>query len=176
MLFTSIAAIALGALPLLTTALPTDTPVTSVAAAGAHNIYLVTCVPRSRKNDDDRPDTGAQNFTAVAYFRKPINNADLDDGLPKPNKAALISQPPEAWEGAKWKAKVWRNELFSADIAAGANTLTKGAIAGSVKLADEDFACFKDGETAIRIREDDLRGKCVADYWCAGLGGTDDGN
>jgi hypothetical protein len=175
MLFTTIATFALSALPLLTTAIPVDTPTTSIEAAKAHNIYLVTCVPRTRKNDDETP-AAATNFTAVAYFKRPIDPAETDSKGPQPNKAALVSQPPEAWEGAKWKVKVWKDKIFTADIASGAETLAKGGIAGSVRLGEEDYACFKDGETAIRIRDDDVRGKCVADYFCAGLGkGDDDG-
>lgn len=174
MLFSTIAMIALSALPFLATAIPVDTPTNALAAAKAHNIYLVTCVPRSRKNDDDIP-AAAQNFTAIAYFKKPIDPADTSSKGPQPDKSALVSQPPEAWEGAKWKVKVWKDKLFTAEIPEGAQTLAKGDIAGSVNLGDEDYACFKDGETAIRIRDDDLRGKCVADYFCAGLGKGDDG-
>jgi len=177
MLFPTIATIALGVLPFLTAAIPVDTPTASVEAAKAHNIYLVTCVPRSRKNenDDDTPST-AQNFTAIAYFKKPIDPAETGSKDPQPDRAALVSQPPEAWDGVKWKVKTWRDKIFTADIASGAATLAKGEIAGNAKLGDEDYVCFKDGVTAIRIRDDDVRGKCVADYFCAGLGkGDDDG-
>ncbi|KAF2686920.1 hypothetical protein K458DRAFT_486033 [Lentithecium fluviatile CBS 122367] len=176
MLFTTIVTVVLSALPLLTTALPTPADASTTAlAASAHNIYLVTCVPR--KSSDDTNPTPAANFTAVAYFRKPINPNDTDSSTPQPNKAALVSQPPEPWEGVKWKLKVWKEKLFTASIAGGAESLATGELAGTAKLEDEDYACFRDGVTAIRIKEDELKGKCVADYWCAGLdAGKDTGD
>lgn len=158
-------------------ALPPAADAIAAPAAKAHNIYLTTCVPRSKNNDDNG--NPKENFTAIAYFRQPLNVTaiDPDTKAPKPDKAALVAQPPEPWEGVKWRVKVWRDKLFSADIAADAATGTKGALAGDVKLDDEDYICFKDGETAIRVREDGARGNCVADYWCAGLeSGKGDGN
>ncbi|KAF2250973.1 hypothetical protein BU26DRAFT_562934 [Trematosphaeria pertusa] len=166
----AIASLVLGVLPFLTTAYPTDTPSTELAAAKAHNIYLVTCVPRKRNNNGNPP-SNAQKFTAVAYFKKPLNATDSDsssDKAPQPDKAALVAQPPEPWEGVKWRVKVWKDKLFSAEISADAAVMTKGGMAGSAALDDEQYVCFKDGETAIRLKGD-VKGHCVADYWCAGL-------
>lgn len=178
MLFHSLsAALALGALPLLAAALPANTPATGAVAAKAHNIYLVTCVPKL-KDDDDKTPTTTSNFTAVAYFKQPLNATDTSttaEKAPKPDHAAMVSQPPEPWEGVKWKVKVWNDKTFSTDIAPDAKSLSKAAIAGGVQLKDEPYICFVDGDTAVRIREDaPLRGNCVADYWCAGLGKPDD--
>ena len=175
MLFQNLAAaIFLVVSPLLAKALPANAPSTALLsqaeAAKAHNIYLVSCVPRGRNNEDDKPAL-KDNFTAIAYFKQPLNltEIDPDSKAPKPDKTALVSQPPEPWEGVKWRVKVWRSKVFSADIAANAATLSKGGIAGTVGLDDESYVCFKDGETSIRVRDDDLRGNCVADYWCAQL-------
>lgn len=162
-------ALLLGTLPYLAVAHPALPPTTDLAAAKAHNIYLATCVPKNRNNDDNP--APPVNFTAIGYFRQPLNvtAVDPDTKAPKPDKAALVAQPPEPWEGVRWKIKVWNDKLFSASIAADAATGVKGALAGDAKLGNEDYVCFKDGETAIRIREDDVRGNCIADYWCAGL-------
>jgi hypothetical protein len=162
-------ALLLGAQPYLALAHPALPPTTDLAAAKAHNIYLATCVPKNR-NNDNRPEPTA-NFTAIAYFRQPLNvtTVDPDTKAPKPDKAALVAQPPEPWEGVRWKVKVWNDKLFSASIAADAATGLKGALAGEATLGDEEYVCFKDGETAVRVREDGARGNCVADYWCAGL-------
>ncbi|KAK3209870.1 hypothetical protein GRF29_44g878979 [Pseudopithomyces chartarum] len=167
-----VSSLLLGVLPYMAVAhpaLPPTTDATTAPAAKAHNIYLATCVPRSKNNDDDP--TPKDNFTIIAYFKQPLNLTDVDPDTkaPKPDKAALVSQPPEPWEGVKWRVKVWRDKLFSASIAADAAKGTKGALAGDAKLDNEDYICFKDGETAIRVREDGARGNCVADYWCAGL-------
>jgi len=65
--------------------------------------------------------------------------------------------------------KAWRNKIFTAEIAVGAETQAKGSISGSAKLDAAEYVCFKDGETQVRYKDDDLRGNCVADYWCANL-------
>lgn len=157
----------------LATAHPTansiDPAPPSTLETTTHNIYLSTCVPRGRKNDDDAPTK--QNFTAIAYFRQPLNATTLDPDTkaPKPDRSALVAQPPEPWEGVKWRVKVWRDKMFAAAIDAGAGALAKGSLAGSVKLDDEEYVCFKDGVTEVRVRDDGVRGDCVADYWCAGV-------
>jgi hypothetical protein len=168
-IWSTIPALLLGAQPYLALAHPAPPQTIDVTATRAHNIYLVTCVPRNRNNDDGPSPTA--NFTAIAYFRQPLNvtTVDPDTKAPKPDKAALVAQPPEPWEGVRWKVKVWNDKLFSASIAADAATGAKGALAGDATLGDEDYVCFKDGETGIRIREDNARGNCVAGYWCAGL-------
>lgn len=168
MLLISIAAtVTFSIFPLLISAFPVTASISSPSLAKAHNIYLVTCT--QRRSD--------KNFTAVAYFRKPINTTASDpDDVPEPNKSAVVSEPPEPWEGTRWNITVWREKVFTADISVEAKTLAKGNIAGSVSLGKEPYACFKDTETAIRIRDGDLKGKCIADYWCAGLGnGKDNG-
>ncbi|KAF2647551.1 hypothetical protein K491DRAFT_723340 [Lophiostoma macrostomum CBS 122681] len=159
----------LGYLSHLASALPA--PVHPAVAASAelskHNIYLVTCNPR----DSSVGTTGA-TFTAVAYFRSPFNKTEyIDEKDPKAKRAALVSDPASPWEGVKWKVKVWREKAFTSDIMSGSETLSARSLAGSVTLAQEgyteDFVCFKDGVTGIRIREDEgIRGNCVADYWC----------
>lgn len=185
MLFLVKTAFFLSTLPYLAAAYPALDPSTDVAAAGkAHNIYLATCIPRSKNDANPGPPQGSPpgstpsptpgataNFTVVAYFRQPLNvtSVDPDTKAPKPDKAALVSQPPEPWEGVKWKVKVWNDKLFSASIAADAAASSKGSLAGDAKLAEEQYICFRDGETAIKVREDAARGNCVADYWCAGL-------
>ncbi|KAJ4305829.1 hypothetical protein N0V90_001361 [Kalmusia sp. IMI 367209] len=143
----------LSALPYLAAAYPTLAPTTdlgSAPAAKAHNIYLTTCVPRNKNNDDNPAPT--TNFTAIAYFRQPLNTTaiDPDTKAPKPDKAALVAQPPEPWEGVKWRVKVWNDKLFSASIAADAGSLTKGGLAGDAKLGDEDYVCFKDVTSLLK--------------------------
>ncbi|KAF2121465.1 hypothetical protein BDV96DRAFT_564303 [Lophiotrema nucula] len=183
------ALLALNFLPSLTTAIPLVPALLAPQAAGSsHNIYLVTCTPKKKKSDSDnggnKDSTPKSNFTAIAYFKGPIANATQDDGgdddggkvkLPKADKAAEVSEPPSAWEGVKYVVKVWRDKLFSASINAEAAAGTNGSLSGSVKLGDEDYVCFRDGTTALRVKEDELRGNCVADYWCAGLGNGDSG-
>ncbi|KAL1592835.1 hypothetical protein SLS60_011251 [Paraconiothyrium brasiliense] len=169
-IYSMMTALFLCALPYLSSAHPALAPTIELApAAKAHNIYLTTCVPKPRNNDDKPVPTA--NFTAIAYFRQPLNitTVDPDTKAPKPDKAALVAQPPEPWEGVKWKVKVWNEKLFSASIVANAGSAAKGTLAGDAKLGDEEYVCFKDGETGIRVRDDDVRGNCVADYWCAGL-------
>lgn len=175
--FSLLAAVALGALPLLAAAAPVQSSDVA-AAAKAPNMYLVTCAYKAPKGDDDDdspPVTGVANFTAVAYFKNPIDPNDSSKKGPKPDKAALVSQPPTAWEGVKLVIKAWKKKQVITSITGGANTLAKGGLAGTAMLDTEDYACFRDGTTKIRIREDDdFRGNCVADYWCAGLGGSSD--
>ncbi|KAJ4351329.1 uncharacterized protein N0V89_006668 [Didymosphaeria variabile] len=124
-------------------------------AAKAPNIYLTTCIPKPR-GTDGKPAPVA-NFTAIAYFRQPLNmtTVDADTKAPKPDKAALVAQPAEPWEGVRWKVKVWNEKLFSASIVADA---AKGALAGEGQLGEEEYVCFRDGETGIRMREDGVRG------------------
>ncbi|KAF2014845.1 hypothetical protein BU24DRAFT_482377 [Aaosphaeria arxii CBS 175.79] len=152
----------------------------SSSMASAHNIYLVTCNNRS---GSDSP--GERAFSAIAYFRNPISNSTKeDDRAPKPDRSAIVSDPYEPWEGVKWRLKVWRDKLFASDISADAAAKPKGTPTGTVKLEDEDYVCFRDGETSIRIKKEEdesgiligtvgkvesARVTCVADHWCAGL-------
>ncbi|KAF2185748.1 hypothetical protein K469DRAFT_687603 [Zopfia rhizophila CBS 207.26] len=179
----------LAALSQLVNSTPLERAVEPPAAASAHNIYLVTCETRCsrRRCGPDREST----FTAVAYFRQPIGN---NTNNPTPNRSAAVSDPASPWEGVNWKVKVWRGKVFESTITAGANALAKGQIAGDTKLDDEDFVCFKDGETVVVLRDEgrdgerdgdrdkgqdqERRAVCRADYWCpsvsVGKAGVDD--
>ncbi|KAH7132574.1 hypothetical protein B0J11DRAFT_230910 [Dendryphion nanum] len=168
-----------GIFPQIALSLPVDqTP--AVVLAKAHNIYLATCRKRSDGELTGKP------FTAVAYFKNPIANSTEDDSDrtkergPRADKSAVVADPAESWENTKYRLKVWRDKVFTTDITS-TSEKTKGQLSGSVKLGTEDYVCFTDGVTKVRIKNDDdeeknlvdqaaLRGDCVADYWCAGLG------
>ncbi|KAF2257529.1 hypothetical protein CC78DRAFT_588416 [Lojkania enalia] len=130
------------------------------------------------------------NFTAVAYFASPISpnstqgnsGQELDSscsprpwqacqGPPgaEPDKVSIISNPAAKWEGATAQARVFGGQEFEAAIDADAGSKTKSSISGKAKLDNEEFVCFKDGETAIRIWQPDLKARCTTDYWCATL-------
>ncbi|KAF2123052.1 hypothetical protein BDV96DRAFT_14000 [Lophiotrema nucula] len=94
-----------------------------------------------------------------------------------PDQSAVIADPVIAWEGNIVRKDVFMNTVFQASINAGANTLAQGSIAGDVKLGNEDFVCFRDGQTTVRVGDTSgwswrggSSGTCIADYWCGGLG------
>ncbi|ORX98880.1 hypothetical protein BCR34DRAFT_576877 [Clohesyomyces aquaticus] len=172
MLFpTASLALLLGSLSHLTSALPLDTTLTATAELSHHNIYLATCTPR-----DSSVGTSGAKFSAGAYFKYPINATEYigDTKDPRSDHGVLVSDPASAWEGIRYRAKAWGEKTFSSDIPAGADSLEKGQIAGTVSLAregyTENFICFRDGKTGVRVKEDDgIRGNCVADYWCPSI-------
>jgi hypothetical protein len=158
----------------LVTAYPLDASLSTTAAASGRNIYLVTCIPRTKNSDDKPPPTSPPiPFTAIAYCREPLsrNNTSPEESTkaPKPDQSVIVANPALPWEGVRWSVKAWKDKIFTAEIAIGAETETKGSIAGSAKLDAADYVCFRDGETQVRYKDDDLRGDCIADYWCAGL-------
>lgn len=161
-------------------ALPADTPVPIADAASSHNIYLLTCSARSRRQQT--------TFIAVAYFLAPISTPPRGrdrDRDPIPDQSALISDPAETWDHVNYRVRVWDRTIFSANVTAGSTSLAKGQIAGDAALSEESFVCFRDGETEIGFVDDDGDGRggrrgrgwgqgwgrieCVADYWCASL-------
>ncbi|KAF2799327.1 hypothetical protein K505DRAFT_332672 [Melanomma pulvis-pyrius CBS 109.77] len=166
MLLKSITALALLLSP-LASSFPLSAPVSISAAASGKNIYLITCLPRVK--EDETPNTTP--FTAISYFKQPITNSTdpESDKAPRGDQNVIVSSPAAAWEGVKWSVKAWRNKVFTAEIGIGAENQEKGSLAGSAKLDTVDYVCFKDGTTAVRYKDDDLRGNCKADYWCASL-------
>ncbi|KAF2475224.1 uncharacterized protein BDR25DRAFT_382092 [Lindgomyces ingoldianus] len=160
------AAVLLGCLSHIASTFPAPANTPAAVVTSTHNIYLVSCVPRNSSVGT----TGA-NFTAIAYFRQPLNASELvGEKDPKTDHAAVVSDPASAWEGVKWRVKVWRDKMFATEIPAGSDALEKGQLAGTVTLDAEHFVCFRDGQTGIRVREDDgPRGNCVADYWCPSI-------
>ncbi|KAF2734824.1 hypothetical protein EJ04DRAFT_523379 [Polyplosphaeria fusca] len=108
------------------------------------------------------------------------NNTSL-----RPDESAIIADPAVPWEGANVSTTLWVNTDFDTYIDDGAASLGKGGIAGSVVLAEEEYVCFRDGETEVKLVGGEWedggrnwggrggngkRGTCVADYWCGGLG------
>ncbi|KAF1953350.1 hypothetical protein CC80DRAFT_420389 [Byssothecium circinans] len=132
-----------------------------------HNIYLSTCNRRATIPDcplivlcdDKRAAAPAKTFTAAAFFANTISQSKT------PTEVAAVSEYVEPWEGTQRVAR-FKTAAFSSVINAGANTLVKGDVAGSARLGNEEFACFRDGETAFSA--DDIT-RCKADYWCASL-------
>lgn len=82
-----------------------------------------------------------------------------------------VAEGAAKWEGTPRAATLGRYGAFSSSIDATAGTIANGQIAGSAKLAEEDFACFKDAETTFKFSEDlGLSGyTCKADYWCPSI-------
>ncbi|KAF2733851.1 hypothetical protein EJ04DRAFT_604163 [Polyplosphaeria fusca] len=165
----------LSALSSLTSAVPVLTPSIADTAAKAHNIYLLTCTKKTRKD-------AIKTSTVVAYFKHPINSTDNPTN--QPDRSKVLSNYAAPWEGVNITATVWKSKTFSVLIDAGAQTLSTGSLAGSAMLKTEQYVCFKDGATVIDIDGDDdsrnnnverddkedRKKHCVADYWCAGLG------
>jgi hypothetical protein len=166
--------------------------------ASSHNIYLVTC---TWSGSNGRWGNSDKSATGVAFFKAPIQTPPSLGGRqdwkdsPRPDQVAILRSPATSWEGTKRQSTVWENKAFSANIVTGAGTLSKGQIAGEASLGSEQFVCFKDGETEIRLVGDgDGNGpgrwgggrrppekrqrwnggndwaQCKVDYWCASLG------
>lgn len=137
-------------------------PLTASPLASKHNIYLATCTkPRSCLliicNDPDP-------FTAAAYYP---NGASTTT---RPSELSTVSNSAAPWEGTLRQGR-FRTGTLSANINAGAKTLSKGEIAGTATLGSEDYVCFRDGQSKFSTQSwDDLDLRpvnCVADYWCA---------
>ena len=136
------------------------------AMGSKHNIYLTTCTPKcllgiicSRQE---------RSYTSVLYYA----NGPVDT-LPNasPTYMTTISSNPPRWEGASHSANLGSYGLFSSSIDASAKTIAKGEIAGTVKLEDEQFVCFKDEETSFRFSENLGLSSytCTANYWCPSI-------
>jgi len=186
MLLQPLSALTILLLPSLVTSFPLDIPFSlsaAAAAASGRNLYLATCTPRKRRgdNDDDddpKPDpTPAIPFTALIYFKEPLTNStDGNEKGPRGDQNVVVSNPASAWEGVKWSVKAWRSKVFTSEIATGAQGVGYGGLAGTAKLDSTGYVCFRDGETKLRYKDDDLRGNCAADYWCASLDAGNSGN
>ncbi|KAF2639840.1 hypothetical protein P280DRAFT_470449 [Massarina eburnea CBS 473.64] len=140
-------------------------PVSDTQMGSKHTVYLSTCTRRATVPDCpivilcNQPAAPAQTYTAAAYFVNSRPQANL------PTEVAVVSTSLEPWEGTQRVAK-FRTATFSSVIDAGAKGLSKSDVAGSARLGNEDFACFKDGETVFAA---DGLTSCRADYWCASL-------
>ncbi|KAF2706933.1 hypothetical protein K504DRAFT_447801 [Pleomassaria siparia CBS 279.74] len=149
-------------------------PLNSAQMGSKHNLYLSTCTRRAGIGDCPLPifcsaADAAITYTAIAYFPNgPISTS----GAPTPpSQIATVSEPPAPWEGASRGAKLGRTSSVNATIDAGAATLAKGDLAGSAKLDQEDFICFKDGTTSFEFKNEwGIREySCTADYWCPSI-------
>jgi hypothetical protein len=142
------------------------TPNEMAVLGSKHNLYLVTCTPKCVLGILCTRQT--QTYTAVLFY---ANGAV--DTLPNtsPTYMSTISSNPPSWEGASYSANLDRYGLFHSSIDKDAGALAKGQIAGSAKLEDEDFVCFKDGETTFTFSADLglSRYTCKASYWCPSI-------
>jgi hypothetical protein len=155
---------------LSTTAL--SAPLDTIQMGSKHNLYLATCTRRSSVPDCPLIILCARQqqttYTAVAYY---ANGPIESNRNTNPTQISTVSQPPQPWEGTPRSARVGRVGTFESNIDAGAATLEKSQIAGSAKLGDEEFVCFKDGATKFTVRDelDDPTASCQADYWCPSI-------
>lgn len=150
-------------------ALPTTPSPAEMATLGSkHNLYLVSCTPKCLLGLICARQTKDQTYTAVLFY---ANGAV--DTLPNTSPTAMttISSHPPAWEGATYSALLDRYGLFSSYIDKNAAKIAKGQIAGSAKLEDEDFVCFRDGQTGFTFSADLglSRYTCTAGYWCPSI-------
>jgi hypothetical protein len=153
------------ALPIIATL---AAPLSPTPMGSKHTLYLSSCTnyniipicPIPILCDKETANSAkATPYTAATYFasgRPPSNY---------PTEVAVVSATPQAWEGTQRVAK-FRSGDFSSVIDAGAKALKKGDVAGSARMGNEEFACFKDGETSFTV---DAVNACKADYWCASL-------
>lgn len=146
-------------------------PVEALQMGSKHNLYLVTCTKRARESDCPLIilcGTEQVSYTAVAYYANgPIEaNRNTD-----PTQISTVSQPVQPWEGTPRTAKINRVGDFSSNIDSAAAGIANGQIAGSAKLSEEEFVCFKDGETSFTVRNDlgIQQYSCSADYWCPSI-------
>lgn len=169
MLFQSTLSLVLVALSTAVAAAPVDV----IAQGSKHNLYLVTCTRRSSNLPGCPliiicPRQQTTKYTAVAYYANgPIeSNRNVN-----PTQIATVAEPAAPWEGTQRVAKLGRAGDFSGNIDQTAAGISKGQIAGSAKLASEDFVCFKDGATSFTVRDelDDPKYSCTADYWCPSI-------
>jgi hypothetical protein len=152
-----------------------SSPVSTVQQGSKHTLYLSTCTRRGLGDSDGDcdllilcPRQRSSTYSAVAYYA----NGGIDSGSQRnknPTQIATVETSP--WEGSTPKAKLGRAGEFSSYIDAGAKAFAKGEIAGSAKLGDEGFVCFKDGVTKITGRDElgDPEYSCVTDYWCPSI-------
>ena len=149
-------------------------PVEGIQQGSKHNIYLVTCTRQSISTPDcpliilcEPPVTTRVTYTAAAYYP----NGAIEAGEDNPSQLATVSEPAAPWEGAQRVANIAATGVFSSNIDAGAKALAKGQIAGSAKLASEDFTCFRDGQSSFKLRNGlgIVQGSCTADYWCPSI-------
>ncbi|KAF2263999.1 hypothetical protein CC78DRAFT_533598 [Lojkania enalia] len=148
-------------------------PLDVIAMGSKHNVYLVTC---TRTNALDCPlpplicatqTAAAKSYSAVAYYP----NGPITSSKSTPNQIVTVSEPPQPWEGTTHTVKLTIVGDFAANIDAGANTLPQGQLAGTAKLADEDFVCFTDGVTKFSFDKSlgIEKHSCTADYWCPSI-------
>lgn len=163
-----------------TLASPVTTPPTTQGSK--HNLYLSTCTRRTgagvepchRRIGCSAADYG-QSFDLVAEFSN--GDSGSTNYWNNPVQVAIVSDEPLPWEGTQRVANLGR-DAFSSVIDVGAASLAKSQIAGSARVANEDFVCFKDGESRFTVNDGERwwgRGRgwnvaiCVADYWCASV-------
>lgn len=130
-------------------------PLSAAQMGSKHNLYLATCTRQ----------TAIDSFTAVAYFA---------DGASSPGTSltsmSVVNEKAEAWEGAQRFTRLGRDAVIT-NIDGNAAGLNKSQIAGTARMANEDFVCFRDGETSfsVVVKGQSTGGtiSCTADYWCA---------
>lgn len=101
---------------------------------------------------------------AAIYYNGPSTSKS-------PSDIATVSDNKRSWEG-KSRRIILGPGYFQSTINSGADDLPKSQIAGSAKLDDEDFICFRDGQTTFQFSEGLLGLKsttCRAEYWCASI-------
>jgi hypothetical protein len=151
------------------------TPIESIAMGSKHNLYLVTCTQRNILDCPllilcSKDATAVTKYTAMAYYANgPIPSNRISNS--KPTQTVIISRFAQLWEGTQRVGKLGQSGSVSSNIDAQAASLAKGQISGTAQMDNEEFVCFRDGQTKIQWSEDlgVVEVDCTTDYWCPSI-------